>query len=263
MAVYSYKMLRELENSLQEMAKAFFSRMPLVLSPEEFIDAFIAPDHVAQLKGVQDLVGEIGRASGTMKLRYSPPDQPPNPVPVRFQFSNSAPLLIPRYVDGGMLLSCSPTTREKIEDWVSERVKFGYMFGDAYDALNWLNDECFDANTVTLLFPCYPTIMSRINPDAEATTNKRARALSGTKKAGQIPLLPREVKNRLQEISAVVNSVSLMEDAPDIVVPKHHAHISYNTEYFAVAAQPIANRINIFYQHRVTENTTVPISSFL
>lgn len=220
MPVYSYKMVNNLEAALSALATMFFSKMPLELTPDEFIAAFINPEHIEKLNDVEKLVGYVGRSVVNCNLSSNGPER----LPVSITFGVRAPIILPQYVDGGIQPTCPDDVRDKITSWVTERVRFGDAFGDTLDAIRELNALCNDVNTMSTLLPCLPLVMSSISDDEDAKTNKRAQSLANNKKVGTVPRILRETKNRLIEISSIVNSASLLRDAPVPEAPKFHAH---------------------------------------
>lgn len=224
MSVYSHRMMSDLYTSLDALADTFFCRMPLILTPDEFIAGFIAPEHVPTLREVEELVGHIG-TSGTSQSYHV---EGMRTLDVIVAFGQRAPIILPRYVSSGFQPTCPDEVRQKVLAWVKERVEFGYAFGDAYDALNELNEICADTRAMAAMLPCFTAIMAGISDDSEAKTTKRAQHLSQNKSVGRLPRLPRQVKDRLLEVSAIVNSVSLMKDAPIPETPKHHARLAHN-----------------------------------
>lgn len=238
MPVYSHRMMHDLSSSLISMSQTFFSRMPLILEPDEFLAAFVVPEHVAKLREVEELAGFIGVTS----INSDVVGHEGTALKVEIGFGIRPPVILPRYVTGGLQSTCPEHVRERIAAWIDERLRFGRAFGDAYDALNHLNEVCADTRAMTIMLPCFPNIMGSISDDAEAKTTKRAQALAHSKSVGQLPRLPREVKERLQEVSAIVNSVALMKDAPTPEIPNQHARIVRST-YHASHAD---DRYNIF-----------------
>lgn len=253
MTAYSHRMLSDLEVSLHNLATQFFSRMPLILDPDEFIAAFIAPEHVEKLQDVRELVGHVGRDAITTNI--APRDGMGVPG-WSITFGFRPPIILPQYVTHGLQPTCPDHIHEKIIAYIDERMRFGRAFGDALDALRELNSICEDAETITILMPCFPVIVGSISDDSEAKTTKRAQKLAQSKRVGKLPRLPRQVKDRLQEVSSIVNSVSLMRDAPIPETPKMHARFIYN-EY---DGSPRADG-NIFDVHALPTNTRV--GSFL
>jgi hypothetical protein len=237
MAVYSHRMMNDLYSSLSTMATTFFSRMPLMLDPDEFVAAFIAPEHVGKLRDVEELVGHVGTSNFGVDIAGT--DGVKLPWTVVFGFR--PPIILPAYVKGGLQSTCPDHVLDKITAWVDERVRFGRVFGDAYDALGELNEVCTDVRAISTMLPCFPVIMGSITEDADAKTSKRAQSLTQSKRFGQLPALPREVKSRLLEVSAIVSSVSLLKDSPIPETPKFHACIQRNPY-----GSQGSTRVNIF-----------------
>jgi hypothetical protein len=227
MPVYSHKMTTNLAYALDNLASMFFSKMPLILTPSEFVAGFINPDHVEKLNDVQEIVGHVGRTDATVSLT----DTDGVSIPTRVTFGVRPPILLPQYIAWGLQPACPADVREKVTSWVTERVRFGDAFGDARDAIGELNQLCSDVETMSALLPCLPLIMSNISTDEDSKTTKRAQALAHNKKVRVIPRILRETKNRLAEVSAVVNSAALLREAPVPETPKNHANIVHYQVY--------------------------------
>ena len=219
MSVYSYKMIDDLRTSLGNLAEKLYSKTALVLSPEEALEAFVHPDHVPMLREVQQICSPATNASYWTTLQCS------NGVSLRayMVFSGGSPVIMPRYIEHGLQPTCPDGVLAKIVSWVDQRLAYGMAFGDTIDAISWLNENCGDVRAMALMLPCLTTIMGNMSTDAESTAVRRARKLSQSSGFGSLPRLPVQVKQRLMEISAIVNAVTLMTDAPDITAPLHHA----------------------------------------
>lgn len=238
MPAFSNKRIEALTNTLKRIADNYFARMPLILSPEEAISAFIHPDHITKLREVEELVGFAGSTSISSSLNIDGAA-----LPIRVAFSRRAPIMLPHYVSNGLQPTCDEAVSAMIHGWASERLRLGYAFGDVHDALGYLNYACHGPNTMAALLPCLPYLLSSINDDEEAGTTKAARKLAQNKSIGRMPRLPLEVKQRLQEVSAIVNSASLLDDAPDPTVKPMHGAMTYQ-EYGRGLK---STRVNIFY----------------
>ena len=222
MSVFSYRTFNQIESAAGGLFTLFFNKTAMILEPEEFITAFINPDHIDKLKEVQELVGLSTQTWARPIVACSKGDS----FYMYLSFSGGAPVIVPQYIQNGLQPTCDPAVREKILGWLDERVRFGDMFGDVKDALNWLNETCNDAEAMTLLLPCLPTIMGQMSSDGDSKTTKRARKLTTIKSFGALPKLPVQVKQRLQEISAVVNSITLMLDVPEPEVKASQAVVT-------------------------------------
>lgn len=219
MSVYNYRITDDIRYNIKQLAEMFFARTRLVITPDEFVAAFIDPEHVGKLREVQELVGFTGQNSiqttvqSTAGGRYT----------VYLTFGGNAPIIIPQYAGKGLQPTCPDDVRAKIVGWVDERVRFGEAFGDAYDAVNLLNENCGDAAAMRVMLPCLPTVMAAQSADQDHRTVKRAKRVAESKRFGSLPRLPQSVKQRLIDISAVVNSVAMVKDAPEVVPPAQHA----------------------------------------
>ena len=251
MPVYSYKMIENLLHSLENMAGLMFEKTPLVLSGEEFLKAFVDPEHIIMLKQVQEMC-KPSLMSHTSTTLHSADGET---LRIYAAFVGSAPVILPQYVGNGLQPTCPDDIRRKIDAWIVDRTSLGRAFGDAYDAIQFLNDKCGDVEAMALLLPCLPSVMANISSDGESKIVKRAQKLTTIKRFGKLPRIPREITQRLSEVSAIVNAVSLMKDAPNLSVERHSALLK-------MSSIANSNRPNIFYQN-ADPHTPVQVARFI
>lgn len=251
MPVYAYKIMEQLNASLNGLAATMFAKTPLILSGDEFLSAFVHPDHVPMLKEVQELCKTTTGQSVLTIIDTADGER----LNINVSFGGQAPVNMPQYVRHGMQPTCPESVRSKITAWVEERASFGRAFGDVQDALGYLNDNCGDARAMAVMLPCFATIMGGISTEGESVAVKRARKLTNVTAFGSLPRLPMQVKKRLSEAAAIVNASTLMSDAPYPTLKRHDAQFSfYNMERNV--------RTNIFY-HSAEPNTPVPVATFI
>lgn len=251
MPVYSYRMIQSLTDSLGTMATTLFSKTPLILSGDEFLAAFVDPEHLSMLKQVHEIcrptvpsyASTVFFAEGGETLQ------------MQIAFAGNAPVILPQYIGHGLQATCPQEIKAKVDAWLAERISFGRAFGDAQDAIGYLNDNCGDVEAMTLMLPCLPSVMAGISTDGDSKVVKRAQKLTSLKRVGKLPRIPREVTQRLAEASAIVNATTLMQDAPMPTFKRFDA-------MFSVTSASGPARANIFYQN-AEPNTAVPTASFL
>lgn len=219
MPVYAYRAIEEVKTSLKSLAEKVAARLTLNISGEEFLQAFVVPEHVTAIRGVMDLVGMSDNNARSTVLATS--------RGYRFQtavtFSGSAPILIPQYVSGGLARTCPDALRERIIGWTDDRARFGLAFGDVMDSLDFLNNNCGDLKAMSIFSPCLPSIIRNISDDADSRSAKRARSLASSNRFGKLPKMAPEAKARLLEASAVINSATLLLEAPVPGLKRHDA----------------------------------------
>lgn len=251
MAVYSYRMIESFRSSLSSMAATLFSKTPLVLGADEFLAAFVAPDHISMLKQVEEICRPTVTAYAATTLQTADGERLTAPI----AFVGKAPVILPEYVRHGMQPTCPQEIKDKIAAWIAERVNFGHAFGDVHDAIGYLNETCGDVEAMALMLPCLPSIMAGLSADGDSKVVKRAQKLTSVKRFGKLPRLPRQVAQRLSEASALVNAVTLMQDANPPAQVRFDAHIT-------VSAIASSQRVSIFHQH-TESNAAVPLASFI
>lgn len=250
MPVYSYRMIESLNSSLSSMALTLFNKTPLILGADEFLAAFVNPDHVPTLKQVE----EMCRPAHVTWAKTTLTTEDGESLEMQIQFIGKSPVILPEYVRYGMQKTCPQVIKDKIATWVSERVNFGRAFGDVTDAITYLNNTCGDVEAMALMLPCLPTIMAGLSTDGDSKAVKRAQKLTSVKRFGKLPRIPRQVTQRLAEASALVNAVTLMQDAPAPAMVRFDA-------CFSATTMSNMRRTNIFYEN--VENVPVPVASFL
>lgn len=218
MAIFTWRTMDELKVSVATMASRLLSGSSCILTPDEFIAAFIEPEHIPVLKQTEGLVGFVGNTSFSTKILCGDVA-----VAVAGTFGMAKPpIILPNYLRQGVHHSCPDDLRAKIQNWLDERVRLGRMFGDAWDSIYWLNENCGNAAALAVMFPAFTTLMANISSDPDATSRKRAQRIASTKTFGALPKLPREVKNRMLECSDLILTVAMLEGhASYSLKPKH------------------------------------------
>lgn len=226
MAVFSWRTMDDIKNAVSTYAQRLLSGSVNIMPPDEFIAAFIEPEHVASLRQTQQLVGFVGNTLTHMKLWTS------NRMLAATYCSfggDEPPIILPRYISSGLTRHCPEDVRMRITNWLDERYRLGRMFGDAWDAIYWLNDNCGNAAAMAVMFPALPSLLKTSAPDAEGTKAKRAQRIASAKSFGTLPKLPREVKMRMMECSDLMLTVSMLEAPAYFEVKRYHARMDINT----------------------------------
>jgi hypothetical protein len=222
MPVYTPKRLQELQNALDSMAQRFLARLPLILTDQEFIAAFIHADHIQKLREVHELVGGVKQSGSVTTLWTSRGDK----VVAYATFGKGVPpTLMPSYVGHGMAETCPDDIAQKITDWADQRIELGNAWSDAFACLDYLNSKCDSADTMARLLPCLPYVMSQIDDRQDARTTKAARRLNDSTRIGRVPAIPRDVKDRMHEVSGVVSSYALIKDNMLTEPPRSHCSL--------------------------------------
>jgi len=209
MAVYKFRTMDAIFDALRKVAARLTNDCTLILSPDEFIQAFIRPEHVGPLKQVQGIVGMVGDESTVAKLNV--PDGPFVYCSINFGYTEP-PVILPKYIRDGFVGTAPSELKSRITAFVAERYRLGRMFGDAIDSLHYLNEHSGNAPAMAVFFPALPTLLAMSDPNPESTNAKRAKRLTEAKSFGTLATLPREVKMRMLEVSSLVMTASVLED---------------------------------------------------
>lgn len=208
MPVLTWRTMDELKNVIKNFNERLLTGSEFMLSPKEFILAFIDPEHVPMLKQVQDMVGDVGSTFSYTKLTTA------GGIGITTSITFGAgkpPIILPQYIHGGLHKTAPEQVTAKIQAWIDERFNLGRMFGDAWDSIYWLNDNCGNAAAMSVMFPALPTLLKRCSEDPNASSSKRADKIVGAKSFGSLPKLPREVKTRMLECSDLLINVAMLE----------------------------------------------------
>jgi hypothetical protein len=225
MGVFTPNTATDLGVQARKLASNFFGTRPLTITPAEFIDGFIDPEHVPTLRQTEDICGRIGNTSATtIELRTSKRDT----LSLTVTFHGESPIIIPNYVSNGLRPGASPELRKKVQDWVDERWNYGCMFGDVYDAIEYYNVVCGDAKAFTVMLPILPTLMRNITVEADSRTSKRAKRLSELKGVNSLPSLPRTVTKAVLDACHLMTAVNLIETVETPKMQDGDAIISFS-----------------------------------
>lgn len=221
MPVFNFSQITEILTAMKSVCYRALEKSPCYLTGEQFTEAFINPDHVAKLREVHNLIGSPSASTRhiTLQTDYADAD---NTLTARLMFAKNPGILVPDYIRKSYYSSSD--SGRMIMAWASERRKIGLLLGDAYAALNTLNDMCGNARALSLMFPALTSLMARTNTfdgkiNEDSPMAKRARAISSAKSIGKLPSLPREVIDHIRSASAMVSAMIMAEDA-ETVIPK-------------------------------------------
>jgi hypothetical protein len=225
MAVYKHNTMNMVFNTLKNIASRLLDEYQIKLTSDEFIKAFIRPEHVEPLMQTKDLVGTVlGDTYFTTKLATS--DGLELYSSVSFGYSRP-PIIVPEYCKMGLAPTAPDEIKARITEAVDERVRLGRMFGDAIDALYYLNDNSGNAAAMAVLFPALPTLLAASDPEPDSPNAKRAAKLANMKSFGTVATLPREVRLRILECSSLImNTTMLPEKSSNFDMKSGEAKIS-------------------------------------
>jgi len=224
MPVFSLSTLGDLSGAVSATARDFFLKTPLVLTPDEFLQAFILPEHVAESPRFIELFGFVG---ATVL------DTTVNGVKIRGNFPRGEPpAIIPLYVRNGMSPECPAHLRARIEDWVHERVWQGRTFGRLIAGLEYLNEHAADAKGITMFIPCLPTLFAEISEKDDDRHAKKARSLATSSRAPKMVRMAPTDREMLLHASAFFSAAHMARDHQFREGPKGTAYLRrFNYEY--------------------------------
>ena len=251
MTVFSSRISAQLKESVIALGVKMFSHSPLMLTGDEFIAAMIDPDHVSKLKEVQELVGHFGNSSTSLTFAI---DQAGGAtIHLYVQFIGKPPIILPHYAKR-LQPTCPDNIIGKINAWADERYRLGCMFGYAIDAIDYLNEECGDARAMKLMLPALVTIMASNSDWEEDRMVKRGKKLNEAKGFGSLPRLTPDQRQRLKDVSALINVAAMLKDNVFDIFDKSdegNAVISANTQYKTSASLQGSTVRNAFNHHYV------------
>jgi hypothetical protein len=224
MTIFNSTTMDTIEGAVKTLAGKIYTSQALMLTNEEFIEAFIDPEHRAILKTTAELVGSVGGDIGTGIQLLSPKGS----LRTMAHYSGGAPIIVPLYVGkSGVGRWANPELAERITSWVSERIRIGMLFGSAIDALRWLNNSVGNAGAMKVMFPAFPAVLAYAASDKVADPNglyieddrlaKRALNIANAKAFRTLPKLPPNVRNQIADVSALLLTATLMEGGADVL----------------------------------------------
>lgn len=228
MPALSYNTLVRVQSALSKLADRMFVKTTISLSPEEFVSSFIQPEHVEKLKEVERLVGFVGTTHTYAKVSTPAGN---SVAKILLSFIGRPPVILPLYIahNGDTLDTADPAVVARIKAFVEERLRVGNMLGDAHDALDWLSEHCENASTMRIAFPALPTLLGAIDNDPASVIGKRAAKLLESKRFGSMPAMSPDIRDRLREVCALIQGLTLLSDAADPVYPNGHAVVSFRS----------------------------------
>jgi len=229
-----------MRDAIRNRAHKMFTTNNLSLSPTEFIDTFIDPDHINALTEVQEIVGEVGMQWASSEF-YTDFGEVKELLSFSINFERRPPIILPKYVSDGPRISAPHDVRTKINQWVVERVRLGKVFGDAVDSLNWLNTNCKDTRAMRAMFPALPTLLRDVAADDKSATARLAIKLDSSKAVTNLPTLPREVRDRILDASNLVSATTLLDG---VRVENEHPK---GTSIFSLSTRHRPKKANMFY----------------
>lgn len=216
MAIFSENMMVLIDQGIRNLAGNLTLSERLTLSPDEFVTTFIDPAHVPILKQVSELVCGINGMPYKYTYLHSSDGYK---VAAVLNFTEASPTLIPDYIANGFQPSADPKVAERVQDWIDQRVRVGKLFGDAYDAIVYLNHNVGNAAALKVMFPAIITILMACDigqsQDLEPVTTKKAKQIQAAKSFGTIPKLPLEVKEHLMNVSSFITGSGMAEKSLD------------------------------------------------
>jgi hypothetical protein len=210
--IMNSKRITDLQLAVKERARMYVSATKLTLTGDEFVAAFIRPEHVNKLREVRELTGSIGnRYYQSCSYRQNVSEGVSRAGIITLNFQGNPPIIIPNYVESEGIISTAPSdTLDKIAAYVTERNRVGHLFGLAYDIIHWLANNCKDMRAARTLFPAITVLMKDAYPKADMGGYRQAERLLQSPASDNLPMLSRMVKNRFIEASQLIIATTLL-----------------------------------------------------
>ena len=216
-------MMSEIKTITLKLATSAFGKMCCTLTRDEFIEAFIQPDHVERLTDVYKLIGGQRADSVNVLLWSEQQDNKQDQMVAQLRYYQQPEMLVPGYVKSDFRY-WTPAGK-KIAEWSHDRKQQGYMVADAIDAMDWLNENAGSAMAFSLMFPALTPIMSRAATDGSVPTPhgvdpsehwivRKGQQIDALKTLSKpLPSLPREVIERIRDVSSFLLALMMTKDA--------------------------------------------------
>lgn len=219
MTVFKYGDISQIRTNLTDALANYISQLAPVLTEDEYLACFFLPEHVQALRDIIKLVGRIPTDSVlNTKLRTTDGAD----LPVGVFFGSGFPLPAPIYAGLGPVRTAPPELLARLTEFADARQRAGRAFGDAWDAVVWLNAVCDKASTMKIMFPALPACMA-VRSDPDHPMSKKAAKLVGITSFGALPRLSQISRQRFQDASVFINAVSLTRGNETKEVPNNCA----------------------------------------
>lgn len=221
--VFSVKQMEAMHDAMKKIISKIITPMKLVLTEQEFLEGFIYPDHIPKLQEATQLTGIVAVGGGHDFTAHSASGEELSMV----RHSDfQARIMFPIYVKKGLQPDAPALLRERFNDWIANRLLLSNAMRDVHGALDYLNDTCSNARVIRTLLPCLPLIVSMMyyndNIGKVEGSVKAADKIARATGSGGLPMLSREIKQRLQESSSIVTShFALMNEQHSPVAPAY------------------------------------------
>ena len=219
----SEKMFAKLRYYYETITNDFVSSVNVSLTHEEFAEAFIRPEDVSLLRRAHELCGKMLRkpffgcevrvctTSGEVLLPS-------------IRFLDEPPMMFPVYTSiEGVQPTCGPETLAKLTEYADKRFELGKLFKDGHDALQFLQNSCCNTMAMKLMFPALPALLAGMDKKdhvEDGPAPRLANRLIDCKASPPLPAMSLEAKERLMEVSAFLNNLSLVDfKAPPVPSP--------------------------------------------
>ncbi len=209
--IMNHRRIDDLHTAIKYRASKYINAAKLTLTGDEFIDAFINPEHVEILRKTQGLTGSIG-SRYYHSCSYRQDVHGVGRVGLlSLNFQGHAPIIIPNYVESnGVAVTAPEEVVAKIAEFVRERDRVGHMFGLAYAIIDWLAKNCKDMRAARTLFPALTLLMKDAYPNVDSAGYRQAEKLQQASASENLPMLDRERKNKFIEASNLLVATTLL-----------------------------------------------------
>jgi hypothetical protein len=226
--VFSDKQLNALNMAMTKVVEKIITPMQMVLTEEEFIDGFIYPDHIDKLREATRMTG-ISAPVGAFQFTAHAPDG--EEVKLQRYGNGTRDFMLPIYVSQGLRQDAPAGLRERLGEWIVNRLAIGNAMNEVHGAVNTLNYCCTSARTIAVLVPCLPLLVSMMYySDNTGKTEASIKAADKLEKPGTMagmPLLSRDDKNKLLDASLrITSSFALLSEMPIPTMKKYDHLIS-------------------------------------
>ena len=222
--VFSFKQLDAMIIAMQKIIEMIVTPMKFVLTEQEFLDGFIYPEHLPLLKDATKLTGIVAPAG---QFYFTARSAVGKELKLMRYSEQSARIMFPNYVNQGLRPDAPVALRERTATWIESRLMLSDAMRDVHGAIHRLNETCGSARAISTVVPCLPLIVSMMYYN-EATRSKSessikaANKISQAKGSGGLPMMSRDIKQRLQEASSIITThFALMNEQSSPATPVH------------------------------------------
>jgi hypothetical protein len=210
----SPRRMTSLETAIKKRGNTLFDACKFEITPKDFVELYINPDHIPILNTTREICGDIG-TQWAIESRCETNVAAVPQVRISISFGGKSPIIIPQYVSKGWQAGEHPL-KDQIIEWLNDRITKGILFAQATEAITYLNAICSDFRAFRALFPAISILINDCaGDDPRDPMRKLAARVHKNQDIKSMPRISREAKLKLLEISELITATTLLDGSTD------------------------------------------------